>query len=64
MFPGEDYLHQLNLITDMLGSPTDEQFDFVNEGSALRFLKEMDKKEKVRICSSFIWSLLGLKVYA
>jgi serine/threonine protein kinase len=47
LFPGEDYLHQLGLICDLLGSPKEDDLDFVSEGSAARFLREMDPKPRV-----------------
>ena len=45
LFAGDDYIHQLRIITDVLGSPTDEDMHFVNSVKALRFMKNMEKKQ-------------------
>mmetsp|Transcript_19309 Transcript_19309/g.31743 ORF Transcript_19309/g.31743 Transcript_19309/m.31743 type:complete len:592 (+) Transcript_19309:385-2160(+) len=42
LFPGEDFLHQLRLICEVLGSPTEEDLAFMNEGSANRYLRDME----------------------
>ena len=47
LFAGEDFLHQLKLITAVIGTPTDEDLEFMSEGSATRYLREMEKTEKV-----------------
>jgi serine/threonine protein kinase len=42
LFAGEDFLHQLRLICEVLGSPTNEDLAFMSEGSANRYLRDMD----------------------
>lgn len=44
LFAGDDYLHQLQLICDVVGSPNDEELHFVSESSAARYLREMRVK--------------------
>ncbi|GBG26397.1 Mitogen-activated protein kinase 4 [Hondaea fermentalgiana] len=42
LFPGEDFLHQLKLICEVLGSPSNEEMAFMSEGSANRYLRELE----------------------
>eukprot|EP00550_Attheya_septentrionalis_P008281 CAMPEP_0198288606 /NCGR_PEP_ID=MMETSP1449-20131203/7051_1 /TAXON_ID=420275 /ORGANISM="Attheya septentrionalis, Strain CCMP2084" /LENGTH=515 /DNA_ID=CAMNT_0043986775 /DNA_START=506 /DNA_END=2053 /DNA_ORIENTATION=- len=44
-FPGEDYIDQLNLITDKLGKLPDEDLDFVTSEKAKRFMRKLPDKE-------------------
>lgn len=46
LFAGDDFLHQLKLITDVIGTPTDEDLAFMSEGSATRYLRDMEKATK------------------
>ncbi|KAF4321258.1 hypothetical protein JM18_002515 [Phytophthora kernoviae] len=41
LFPGNDYLHQLKLIIKFLGTPKQEDIDFVKNTKALRFLTKL-----------------------
>lgn len=47
LFPGDDYIHQLQIICDKLGTPTDEDLSFVTSEKARRFMKSQSVKEKV-----------------
>lgn len=47
IFPGKDYLNQLNLITDAIGTPSDEDIKHVTHKEALRYLKQLPKKKPV-----------------
>lgn len=47
LFPGSDYLQQLNLICDVLGSPSDDDLEFVKGSPAMRFIKEMPQKPRI-----------------
>jgi mitogen-activated protein kinase 1/3 len=40
LFPGEDYIHQLKLIVGVLGSPKEEDLDFVKSSRALSFMRK------------------------
>jgi len=42
LFAGEDFLHQLRLICEVLGSPSNEDLAFMSEGSANRYLRDME----------------------
>uniref|UniRef100_A0A7S3LLA7 Mitogen-activated protein kinase n=1 Tax=Aplanochytrium stocchinoi TaxID=215587 RepID=A0A7S3LLA7_9STRA len=46
LFAGEDFLHQLKLIIDVIGTPSEEDMQFMSEGSATRHLRSMDKRPK------------------
>ncbi|DAZ95560.1 TPA: hypothetical protein N0F65_005876 [Lagenidium giganteum] len=41
LFPGNDYIHQLKLIIKFLGTPKQEDIDFVKNVKALRFLTKL-----------------------
>ena len=41
LFPGEDYIAQLQLICDKLGRPTDDQLNFVTSERARRFMSSL-----------------------
>jgi len=47
LFPGRDYIHQLQLITDVLGTPTED--DIVNIGSekARNFIRSLPQKDPI-----------------
>jgi len=47
LFPGDDYLRQLELICDALGSPSEEDLEFVTEPAAVKFVREMGHKERM-----------------
>ena len=44
MFPGDDYIHQLQLISDTLGTPSDEELAFVTSDKAKRFMKSQVRR--------------------
>jgi len=46
LFPGDDYIHQLRIIVDVLGSPTDDDLDFVKGTRARSFMKKLAGKKK------------------
>ncbi|KAL0482329.1 mitogen-activated protein kinase [Acrasis kona] len=47
LFPGKNYIDQLNLITDALGVPTDEEMAHITHKDALRYLKQLPKKKPI-----------------
>eukprot|EP00741_Cyanophora_paradoxa_P008549 tig00001339_g8274.t1 len=53
LFPGKDYIHQLNLILDLLGSPADEDIAFIELEKARRFIKERPYKAPVHLSKLF-----------
>uniref|UniRef100_A0A7S2JNX2 Mitogen-activated protein kinase n=1 Tax=Cyanoptyche gloeocystis TaxID=77922 RepID=A0A7S2JNX2_9EUKA len=46
LFPGKDYIHQLNLIIDVLGCPTDDDIKFIEMEKARRFIRDRPFKAK------------------
>jgi len=47
LFPGDDYIQQMNLIFDVLGTPDESQMDFITNTKALQYIKSLKKKTKV-----------------
>lgn len=41
LFPGRDYVHQLTLIVEVLGNPSEEEMKFVSSDKAKRYLRSM-----------------------
>lgn len=46
LFPGEDYMNQLKIIADVLGTPTTDELHFVSSERAKRFMNTLPKKPK------------------
>ena len=46
LFPGRDYLHQLRLIIDVLGTPTEEDLACITNQQAVQFLRTLPVKPK------------------
>jgi len=53
MFPGDDYIHQLTLISDKLGTPSEEDLDFVTSDRAKRFMRGQDFKPPQPLAALF-----------
>jgi len=47
LFPGDDYIHQLQLITQKLGSPDPEDMGFIRSERARRFMTRLPHSPKV-----------------
>lgn len=47
IFPGNDYLHQLKLITDYVGTPNAEGLSFVTSARARKFMLDLPRKMPV-----------------
>ena len=46
LFPGRDYLHQLRLIIDVLGTPSEEDLASIANAQAVQFLRTLPPKPK------------------
>jgi serine/threonine protein kinase len=46
LFPGRDYLHQLRLIIDVLGTPTEEDLACITNAQAVQFLRTLPLKPR------------------
>ncbi|CAI5720626.1 unnamed protein product [Hyaloperonospora brassicae] len=53
LFPGHDYLHQLKIIMDVVGSPSEDSLDFITNPKAKRFILRQPKKPKVSLSSVY-----------
>ncbi|KAL3693600.1 hypothetical protein R1sor_007251 [Riccia sorocarpa] len=53
LFPGKNVVHQLDLITDMLGSPSAEAVQRVRNEKAKRYLTSMKKKQPTPFSQKF-----------
>lgn len=47
LFPGEDYIKQMNLIFGVLGTPEGTDYDFITNKRALEYIKGLKKADKV-----------------
>lgn len=47
LFPGDDYIHQLKLIVEVLGSPTEDDMTFIKSSRARAFMQKQAGKPKV-----------------
>eukprot|EP00756_Hemistasia_phaeocysticola_P003823 Hpha_TRINITY_DN12470_c0_g1::TRINITY_DN12470_c0_g1_i1::g.42758::m.42758 len=45
VFPGRDYIHQLNLITDLIGVPDSDDVSFATSSEARQFVRNMQRKD-------------------
>jgi len=44
LFPGKDYIHQLNLITDVIGTPDEEDIESIESEKARRYIASLPFK--------------------
>lgn len=47
LFTGEDFLNQLDKIVFVLGTPNEDDLNFIGEGSPSRYVKEMTKRDPI-----------------
>ncbi|MEW5310096.1 MAG: hypothetical protein WDW38_001926 [Sanguina aurantia] len=43
LFPGKDYVHQLNLITKVIGSPSEDELGFISSEKAKRYIRSLPR---------------------
>uniref|UniRef100_A0A2P2LFV6 mitogen-activated protein kinase n=1 Tax=Rhizophora mucronata TaxID=61149 RepID=A0A2P2LFV6_RHIMU len=53
LFPGKNVVHQLDIITDLLGTPAVESISRIRNEKARRYLSSMRKKQPVPISQKF-----------
>lgn len=53
LFPGENYIKQMNLIFSVLGTPEPEDFAFITNPKALAYLRGMEKHPKVPLSTLY-----------
>jgi len=47
LFPGEDYIKQMNLIFGVLGTPSESDYKMITNNRALEYIKSLKKRDKV-----------------
>ncbi|KAL9329962.1 hypothetical protein ACSQ67_004965 [Phaseolus vulgaris] len=53
LFPGKDYVHQLRLITELLGSPDDASLEFLRSDNARRYIRQLPQYRKQKFSTRF-----------
>ncbi|KAL5098830.1 hypothetical protein RYX36_003157 [Vicia faba] len=53
LFPGKDYVHQLRLITELLGSPDDSSLGFLRSENVKRYLRQLPRFGKQNLSAKF-----------
>ncbi|KAI3886152.1 hypothetical protein MKW92_051758 [Papaver armeniacum] len=53
LFPGKDYVHQLRLITELLGSPEVSSLGFLRSDNARRYVKQFPQYPRQQFSSRF-----------
>ncbi|KAJ6791230.1 mitogen-activated protein kinase 6 [Iris pallida] len=53
LFPGKDYVHQLRLITELLGSPDDSSLGFLRSDNARRYVRQLPQYPKQKFSARF-----------
>jgi len=47
LFPGQDYLKQLDLIFGIVGTPSDDELKFISNSKAAEYIKGLKKQKKI-----------------
>ncbi|GMY23732.1 mitogen-activated protein kinase homolog MMK2 [Fagus crenata] len=53
LFPGKDYVHQLRLITELIGSPDDSSLGFLRSDNARRYVRQLPQFPKQPFSARF-----------
>ncbi|KAI8349939.1 mitogen-activated protein kinase HOG1 [Choanephora cucurbitarum] len=53
LFPGKDHVHQFSIITDLLGTPSDDLIATICSENTLRYVKNLPKREPVPFSQRF-----------
>ncbi|KAE8683882.1 Mitogen-activated protein kinase 4 [Hibiscus syriacus] len=53
LFPGKDYVHQLKLITELIGSPDDASLGFLRSNNARRYFRQLPQCRKQQFSVRF-----------
>lgn len=59
LFPGKDYVHQLRLITELIGSPDDASLGFLRSDNARRYVRQLPRCRKQQFATRFPNMLSG-----
>lgn len=53
LFPGRDYVHQLKLITELLGTPDDASLRFLRSDNARKYVRQLPQYPKQQLTARF-----------
>ncbi|PRQ17603.1 putative mitogen-activated protein kinase CMGC-MAPK family [Rosa chinensis] len=53
LFPGKDYVHQLRLITELIGSPDDASLGFLRSDNTRRYVKQLPQFRRQQFSARF-----------
>ncbi|KAF3648079.1 Mitogen-activated protein kinase 4 [Capsicum annuum] len=53
LFPGKDYVHQLRLITELIGSPDDASLGFLRSDNARRYVRQLPQYPRQQFAARF-----------
>jgi mitogen-activated protein kinase 1/3 len=53
LFPGRDYVHQLRLITELIGTPEDKDLGFLRNDNARRYIKQLPRHARIPLSQKF-----------
>ncbi|KAA8516085.1 hypothetical protein F0562_019264 [Nyssa sinensis] len=53
LFPGKDYVHQLKLITELIGSPDDASLGFLRSDNARRYVRQLPQYPRQQLSAKF-----------
>ncbi|KAG8391869.1 hypothetical protein BUALT_Bualt01G0231800 [Buddleja alternifolia] len=53
LFPGKDYVHQLRLITELIGSPDDASLGFLRSDSTRRYVRQLPQYPRKQFSARF-----------
>ena len=62
LFPGKDYIHQLKLIIKTLGSPTDEDLEFISIAKGRAFIKGLPRVQVLTLTLACCDAESGIRV--
>eukprot|EP01018_Ginkgo_biloba_P024633 Gb_26499 [translate_table: standard] len=53
LFPGRDHVHQLRLLTELIGTPTEADLGFVRSDNAKRFIRQLPRYPRQSFAQKF-----------
>ncbi|CAN8237726.1 unnamed protein product [Cochlearia groenlandica] len=53
LFPGKDYVHQLKLITELIGSPDDSSLGFLRSDNARKYVRQLPQYPRQNFAARF-----------
>ncbi|KAF9592984.1 hypothetical protein IFM89_019561 [Coptis chinensis] len=53
LFPGKDQVHQMRLLTELLGTPSDSELGFIQNDNARKYIKQLKKCPRLSLASVF-----------